>query len=354
MVSATSPKRKLIEKRLYFFVDVVIVFLGVGLILMVVNFSIYQSITNENATILGPVYYLVKAVVLLVALPVMLILSNYIMELQNEEISKITPIIIIKDHLKLFSVKKKNTKYQLLYGFLLLFLLFIPLDCFTYILIPDMIMFQGEVLTSFNSNLYLTQDYGIFIISVLIIQVCVAIYEETLIRGFITKRATQHFNKLSAVITSAFYFGLMHFAYIFNPISINYPFWFPIIWFSQALFVGIILAFFMIKKKWILPLIIAHALNNIISAHAVWNYLQGNNFFLVFFYLYIPLLVGSVVFLVWQFSRVKESVLDGLKELNRYFHKDTKIEQNSGDVVVRILFDLILGLLIFGVGLLFV
>lgn len=321
---------------------------------MLVNLFIYQSITSENAMILGPVYYLVKAVVLLVALPVMLYLSNYLMELQNEEKSEITPIIPIKNYLKLFSVKKKNAKYQLLYGSLLLFLLFIPLDCITYVLVPDMIKFQGEVLTSYNSNLYLTQDYGIFIISVVIIQVCVAIYEETLIRGFVTKRAAEHFNKLSAVIISAFYFGLMHFAYIFNPISMNYPFWFPIIWFSQALLVGIILAFFMIKKKWILPLIMAHALNNIISAHAVWNYLQGNDFFLVFYYLYIPLLIGTVILLVLQFSRVKESVTNGLKDLKKYFQKDSKSEQNAGDVLVRILVDIILVFLIFGVGFLFV
>jgi len=150
------------------------------------------------------------------------------------------------------------------------------------------------------------------------------------------------------------YFGLMHFAYIFNPISINYPFWFPIIWFSQALLVGIILAFFMVKKKWILPLIMAHALNNIISAHAVWNYLQGNDFFLIFYYLYIPLLVGSVMFLAWQFSRVKDSVSNGLKDLKKYFQKDSKSEQSGVDVFVRIFIDIILGLLIFGVGLLFV
>jgi membrane protease YdiL (CAAX protease family) len=221
-------------------------------------------------------------------------------------------------------------------------------------MIPDLVKFQGEIFTSNDANLYLTQDYGVFLISVLIIQVCVAIYEETLIRGFVTKRAAEHFNKLSAVFVSAFYFGLMHFAYILNPISRNYSFWFPIIWFSQAFLVGIILAFFIIKKKWILPLIMAHAINNIISAHAVWNYLQGNSIFLVFISLYIPLLVISIVLILWQFSRVKESVSDGLKEIKKYFQKDTKKEQDAGDVFIRILFDIILGFLIFGVGLFFV
>ena len=276
------------------------------------------------------------------------------MELQSEEKPEIKTISPSKNHRKLFSLKKKNAKYQLLYGLLLLFLLFIPLDCITYILLPDMLRFQGEALTSNKTDLYLTQNYGIFLISVLIIQISVAIYEETLTRGFISKRGADHFNKMSAVIISSLYFGLMHFAYILNPISRNYHIFFPIIWFSQAFLVGIILALFIIKKKWILPLIMAHALNNIISAHAVWNYLQGNDFFLVFIYLYFPLLVVSVILLVWQFSRVKESVLNGLIDLKKFFQKESKKEQNTGDVVVRILVDIILGFLLFGVGFLFV
>ena len=354
MDSESNTKRKIVEERLYFFIEVVVIFLGVCLFLMLIPLSVYSIITDENVIILGPLFYFLKAMVLLVAIPLMLHFSNYLLELQSEEKPEIKTISPSKNHRKLFSLKKKNAKYQLLYGLLLLFLLFIPLDCITYILLPDMLRFQGEALTSNKTDLYLTQNYGIFLISVLIIQISVAIYEETLTRGFISKRGADHFNKMSAVIISSLYFGLMHFAYILNPISRNYHIFFPIIWFSQAFLVGIILALFIIKKKWILPLIMAHALNNIISAHAVWNYLQGNDFFLVFIYLYFPLLVVSVILLVWQFSRVKESVLNGLIDLKKFFQKESKKEQNTGDVVVRILVDIILGFLLFGVGFLFV
>ena len=353
MDSTSSTKGKIVEERIYFFIEVVIVFLGIGILLIVFPQMIYQLISSENAIILGPLFYFIKAIVLLAAIPLLLYFSTYLLELQGEDKPEKKPFSASKNHLKLFSIKKKNAKYQLLYGLLLLFLLFIPLDCITYIIVPDMLKFQGEALTSNNSDLYLTQNYGIFIISVVIIQISVAIYEETLTRGFVTKRGADHFNKISAVIISSLYFGLMHFAYIINPISRNYPLG-PFIWFVQAIFVGIILGLFIIKKKWLFPLIMAHALNNIISAHAVWNYLQGNEFLLVFVYLYFPLLIVSVMLLIWQFSRVKESVSNGLKDLKKFFQKDGKTEQNTGDVIVRILVDIIIGLLIFGVGFLFV
>jgi len=352
MESSSSTKRKIIEERLFFFIEVVIVFFGIFFILLIPS-SVYQFITSENAIFLGPLFYLLKAIVLLAALPLMLYLTNYLMEQLNDEKPKVKTSSPSKNHLKLFSVKRNNVKYQLLYGILLLFLFFIPLDSISY-LIPDMLRYQGEALTSNKTDLYLTQNYGVFIISVLIIQISVAIYEESLTRGFVTKRGSEYFNKMSAVIISSFYFGLNHFAYILNPISRNYPVWFPIIWFSQSLLVGIILALFIIKKKWILPLILAHAVNNIISAHAIWNYLQGNDFFLVFTRLYCPLLVVSVILLVWQFSRVKESVSNGLIDLKKFFQKDRKMEQNTGDVFIRILIDIMLGFLIFGVGFLFV
>ena len=63
-----------------------------------------------------------------------------------------------------------------------------------------MLRFQGAAFTSNKTDLYLTQNYGIFIISVLIIQISVAIYEETLTRGFVAMRGAEHFNKMSALI----------------------------------------------------------------------------------------------------------------------------------------------------------
>ena len=352
--STTSSRRVLIENRLYFFIEVLIVYFGVGVILIILNFSLYYQITSENALILGPLFYVLKAVVLIVTLPIMLYFSSFLRELPEQDSYKVDAVATSRDFLKMFSVKKTNARYQLLHGILLLFILFIPLDCVTYIFIPEMLKFQGELLISNDSNLYLTQSYGIFIISVVIIQVSVAIYEESLLRGFITRRGAQCFNKVSAVFISAFYFGLMHFAYILNPMSGNYPISFPIIWFLQAFLVGIVLALYMVKKKWILPLIMAHGINNIISAHAVWNYLQGNDFFSMLYFLYFPLLCVSCILLILQFSRLKESVTQGVKDLKTYFQRERKTEQNKGDVVVRILIDIVLIFLIFGVGLFFI
>jgi len=351
--SSSNTKGKILEERLYFFIEVVIVFFGLFCFLLI-PLGIYSLITSENGIFLGPLFYFLKAIVLIAALPLMLYISNYLMELQEDDKTEGKIINPSWSHIKLFSINRSNAKYQILYGFLLLFLLFIPLDCITYILLPEMLGYQGEALTSNQSNVYLTESYGIFIISVIIIQFSVAFYEETLTRGFVTKRGADHINKASAVIISSLYFGLMHFAYILNPISRSYSFWFPIIWFLQAFFVGMILSLFIVKKKWVLPLIIAHAINNIVSAHAVWNYLQGADFFFVFLSLYLPLLVISILLLAWQFSRVKESVLNGLKELKKFFEKDDKNQQSTGDIYFRILIDLLLGLIIFGLGFLFV
>ena len=84
MDSESNTKRKIIEERLYFFIEVVIVFLGVGIILMLIPSSVYQFITSENAVFLGPLFYFLKAIVFLIALPLMLFLSNYLMGLQDE------------------------------------------------------------------------------------------------------------------------------------------------------------------------------------------------------------------------------------------------------------------------------
>ena len=108
MDSESNTKRKIIEERLYFFIEVVIVFLGVGIILMLIPSSVYQFITSENAVFLGPLFYFLKAIVFLIALPLMLYLSNYLMEFQDEGKPELKTKDLNKNPLKLFSVKKKK------------------------------------------------------------------------------------------------------------------------------------------------------------------------------------------------------------------------------------------------------
>ncbi|MEJ2294062.1 MAG: CPBP family intramembrane metalloprotease, partial [Candidatus Lokiarchaeota archaeon] len=259
--------------------------------------------------------------------------------------------------MNLFTIKKSNLKYQFLYGVLILFLVFIPLDFLTYLFVPDMLNYQIYSLgvsseTSLNS--YFLEPYLIFLISVIIIQVSVAIYEEALNRGFLANRGSEYFNNMSAVMISAFYFGLRHFSYILFPGSVAISVIFPLIWFFESFFVGIILAMLLIRRRWIVPGIIAHALNNIITAQAIWNYVNGNDFIRVALYLYLPLLIISVILLIWQFPRIKEGLSIGLKEFSKYFKNDPKLKETTTDKVIRILLDFLFGLIIFGLGIILI
>ena len=307
---------------------------------------------DKSSIFYGPLFYLSRAVAVFLAIPIFLFVSFILLESPKEAGSTKKGVNPYLEHLKLYKVSKSNFKYQILYGILILFLVFIPLDFFTYLFVPDMLVYVARTLTVSLTDTYLSFDnYFIFLVSVIIIQSSVSFYEETLVRGFLTKRGSEYFNYLSAVIISSFCFGLNHFAYYLNPISREYPIWFPFIWFLEAFFVGVVLSLFLLKKKWIFPLIFAHAFNNIISAHAVWNYLQGNEFVLIALYLYLPLLIGTILLFVWQFPRIKESLSTGYKELKTYVLNDPSIGESNRDKYLRIILDLLFGLLIFGLSL---
>jgi len=199
-------------------------------------------------------------------------------------------------------------------------------------------------------------NYFLFLISAIIIQFSVGITEETVSRGLLTKRGSEHFFRLSAVIISAFYFGFGHLAYFLNPISSLFPIWYPFIMFLQSFIVGIVLSLFILRKKWIFPVIIAHALNNIISTTAIWSFWQSFqkglpfDFTLITLYLYYPLLIIGVMLFVWYYSQIKESFLIGFKMLKTYFRLDNTSEETKGDIIFRVFIDIFMGFLIFLMG----
>jgi len=257
-----------------------------------------------------------------------------------------------RNFLILFNITSKNFKFQLLYGILLLFLIFIPLDFFTY-LIPNMLSFASTAIEpagEFSLNSYFNENYSIFLLSIVLIPLCVAIYEEALTRGFLTNRGSDYFNKMSAVIISSFFFGLGHFAYILTPSASGLPIIFPIIWFLQTFLVGIVLAMVVLRRHWIFPVIFAHTVNNIITSHSIWNYLNGIDFSVMTFFVYIPLLIIGIILFIWQFSLIRESLAIGWKEFKSYFTRDENVGENSLETVVRIMMDFLFGLLIFFIG----
>ncbi len=350
MESVDNLKKKIIIERFRFVGEVFIIFLGIFLFLLIPRFLL-PLFLDEKSIFFCPLYYLLRAAAILLAIPLFLLISNIILESQKKNIIIEEDLSPSMGHIKMYSISKNNFKYQLLYGLLILFIVFIPLDFITYFLFPSTLEYTAVSLSSQPTDSYLLASYFIFLISVLIIQFSVAIYEESLTRGFLTIRGSEYFHKISAVIISSLYFGLMHFAYFLNPESRNFPVWIPFFWFLQTFIVAILLSIFIIKKKRLFPVIFAHAMNNIISAHAVWNYLQGNDFIIVTIYLYLPLLIISAILFIWQFPRIKSSVSNGFDEFKTYFKINKSIGESKGDLFFRFLFDFFIGVLILVIGL---
>ncbi len=344
MPENTFSLKESIKDRFKFFFEVLIIFMGIFLFMLVPFFI--GGAFESNLTLYGPIYYSTKAIAIFFAIPVFLYLSNILLESQKKQVIIKEDISLAKKHLSLYKIKKSNVKYQILYVILFLFLVFIPLDFFSYIFFPQTIEYQADALTATITNDYLAQNYIVFIVSVIIIQISVGFYEESIARGYVTMRGSVYTHKLSAALIASFFFGLGHFAYFLNPISSLYPIWIPFFWFLQTFFVGIMLSLFVLRKKWLFPVIFAHALNNIISAHAIWNYLQGNDFSNLAIYLYLPLLIVSALLFVIQFKRIKEGIKTGLSDLKTYGSEAT----NKLEFLVILVVDLIIGLMIFAMG----
>lgn len=349
----SNAKKRIAKKRFTFFLyDVALVFVFIFILLIIPLFTV-PLIAEEESVLYGILFNVIRAIIIFSGIPLILYLTNLIFEFQKKKVIINEDISPATGHLKLFKVTKKNYKYQILYGFLIFFLVFLPMDFFTYLLIPETIGYQSVVLGIRTTNYYLspfTNDYFVFLTSAIIIQISVSITEETIARGFLAKRGSEYYLKMSAVVISSLYFGLGHLAYMLEFIS-----WYPILWFFQAFIIGIILSLVVLRKKWILPVIIAHALNNIVAAHTIWSFWQGNSFQVVAFYMYLPLFFYGSLFivacllLVWPFSSVKRGISNGFALFKTYFKRDTE-EKTIGDTLFRVFFDILIGCLIFLMG----
>ena len=342
----------ILRQRVYFLFEVLIIFLGIFIFMLIPTYLL-PFLIDVNSVIFEPLYYFLRAVIPITAIPLFLYLATFIMEKQRKKLILEEDISPSSNFLSLFKITKKNFKFQLLYGVLLLFLIFIPLDFFTYFFSLEMISFTSIVLNpagEFSLNSYFNENYYIFLISIIIIPLMVALYEESLVRGFLNNRGSDYINRMSAVILPSFFFGLLHFNIIFIIPSLGLPIIFPIIWFLQTFFVGIILAMVVLRKHWIFPAIFAHTLNNVISSFTIWNYINGKEFSFMSMYVYLPLLITGILLFIWQFSRIKESLSIGLKEFKSYFARDKNIEERSLDTIVRIIMDFLFGLIIFMIG----
>ncbi|MCK4380676.1 MAG: CPBP family intramembrane metalloprotease [Candidatus Lokiarchaeota archaeon] len=345
-----NRKKEIALKRFrFFYQEIVWGFILIFVFLLLPLFLI-PLIVNDTSPLSGILIYSLRAIFVILGILLIFPLSNLIFESQKRNIIVEEDISPGKGFLKIYKMSNKNYKYQIFYGLLIFFLVFLPIDFFTYLLVPQMLEYQSLALPNTDVYLNLGTPYMLFLISVIIIQFSVAIFEETISRGLLTKRGSEHFFSMSAVMISALYFGFGHFAYFLNPVSRFFPMWYPFIWFLQAFIIGIVLSLFVLRKKWIFPVIIAHTLNNIISAHAVWSFNNAVDFSVVALYLYCPLLIIGCVLFIWQFTQIKESLSIGFKMLSSYFKRDNNNEDTKGDLIFRVFIDILMGLIIFFMG----
>ncbi|MHA1670999.1 MAG: CPBP family intramembrane glutamic endopeptidase [Promethearchaeota archaeon] len=350
MARKQSSTKKMIQQRIYFLLEAILIFLGLFIISIVL---VPLSLLESNGVIYGITYYLVRAITVIVAVTLFIYVSNFALYKKRRDLIIERDVSPTRNFLALFGIKKSNFKYQLFHGILILFLVFIPIDFLTYFFVPEMLAYSADVLTITISNSYLLEPYLIFLGSVIIIQFSVAFFEESLTRGFLTNRGSDYVPKMSAVIISSFYFGMGHFAYIFNPASPKVPIIFPFIWLVEAFFIGVILSMTVLRRRWIFPAIFAHGINNIISAHSIWNYLQGNDFMIIGLFLYLPLMLIGIVLLLLKFPLIKESLSIGIKDLKLYFKNDVQINERTDSKIIRIMLDFLFGFLIFVMGFIF-
>ncbi|TES96900.1 MAG: CPBP family intramembrane metalloprotease [Promethearchaeota archaeon] len=342
-------KRLIVKERLrFFFYETAFVFL---LIFFISTIEWILLPFELNPEIFGTIFYIMRAVVVFLAIPTTIVFMEKLIPNESDLRRKLK-ISAFKSHFMLYKISKSNYKFQLLYGILLLFLVFIPLNFFLYLLIPEMVTYQkiSEGLDLQNSYLFI-DNFIIFLVLLILIQISIAIVEETIYRGFINKRGGEHFNRISAALISAYSYGFLSLMYYFDPIASYFSNIFPIIWFFALFFIGLILSLTTIRRKWLFPSIFAHSTSNIIMFSMIWCF-NGTNYADILLYIYFPLLLISIILFIWQYKRIRESVSIGLGMFKIYLKNDEKEDEQNSDKYFRIIFDIIIGFLVFLIGLL--
>ena len=337
-------RRNIASKRFKFlFYEVVPIFLIIFMFL-IIEWIVLPLIVNQTSASFGMLFYLIRTFVIFLAIILVLFISNRVKTKNSSQVDKeLAPHL---GYLRLYSITKKNYTYQLLYGFLLLFLVLIPLEFLILVTLPDSIPY---IVVSIENGILLIDDVAQFLLFSVIIQFSISFSEESIFRGLVTKRGSEYFNKISAVMISAFSFTFIELFLNPNIFTVSY---YGVLMFIKSFVVALVLSLTIIRRKWLFPLIIAKTLDSVITSVIMWDYLRGGNFIQLLFFIYIPLLIISLILLILQHSRIKESLQIGTKMIKIYSRNDNKIEESSGDKIFRIIFDIFLAFLLFLFGIL--
>lgn len=340
-MSDKNSAREILNCRIYFLAEVFIA--ALGLFLIRTGLGTILTLVEQPSVLYTELFYIFKFIAGLIAVPLCLAIAQIILQPKKHEVifeSNVAPSL---QQFSLLKITRKNFKYQLLWGFLLLIIVYFPINLLGY-LIPGAIEIEAKVFHSSSSGLglYFSVPYLSFVLAVIIIQSCVSFHEEWIFRGFLVNRGEYRFSKYSAIVISSFFFGLSHTGYIFVAIGLGENIFYPIVWALSAGVVGFINASFITRKKWLFPVIFAHFLSNIISTHTIWYVTQGGYFFDIFIFLYVPLILLSLIVLIIQYPRVKKGVQFVSSDIKNYFKVDVKRDETSNDRSIRIIFDILI------------
>ncbi|WP_371803251.1 lysostaphin resistance A-like protein [Candidatus Lokiarchaeum ossiferum] len=190
----------------------------------------------------------------------------------------------------------QNLLSQLKIALILLSCIYVPLDFLSY-LIPGVLEFTANSLDATNPDNYFLLDSSInMLIFTAIIHFSIAVREEFIYREFFISMGEEHVQKGTAFLYSAILFGLAHVNYIFDPANKGLSPLYPIWWGINALIIGFVSSYQFSKKKQIFPLILAHWINNLLSAVVVRNHILEIPFWSeTFFYIYLPFFILGIV-----------------------------------------------------------
>ena len=221
-----------------------------------------------------------------------------------------------------FSIK--NPKYIARNTLILITLIYIPLDLISYLL-PNVLEFEAQALSA--ESTYFLWELPLMIITTLIIHFCVAFREEVFFRAYQITLGRKTLKKGAVFIYSTALFSLAHFSYIFSPIAREWSPLFPFWWALNAGIIGLVSAYLYINKRNIWPLIIAHWMNNVISAFVLRNYLLGVSIQESFMQIYLPILIIGVIVIVFTQPNLRENLDKVMKLVKSYSAEIRRLEK---------------------------
>ncbi len=276
-------------------------FIAFTAILYFILYNALQPIFSTAEDAIDVSIFLLLLLATLGSLPIIATLKHVIQPNQKKALKE-----EISNQFSIFSITRKNWARLVKHALLMWLVVFVPLDFLSY-LFPGMLEFQANSLyapaagESLGQGLYLViPTFGVFIGFSILVHFLVAVREETLYRGVLQFWGQEKAGMTSAMVISAIVFGLSHFSYWFS--NMDKPIYFPLWWGASGLFVGLMLGFYLRATGHILPMILAHWWNNVVSTIAVWMFLPPQNvadpMATLGWVLYLPLMLLGVVLLL--------------------------------------------------------